>query len=78
MYGDNESTTIGSIRVNGNQITFSITTELNGQISNFVFTGTVEGDQMDLTRRRADSNPVANTPAAKPPQGQTFRLRRLA
>jgi hypothetical protein len=81
MYGDNESTAITSARVEGEQITFAVTTELNGQITNFVFTGKVEGDQMDLSRRRVDSNPavkpVAATAPAKPPQGQTFRLKRL-
>ena len=81
MYGDNESTTITAAKIDGDQITFSVTTELNGQISNFVFTGTVQSDQMDLSRRRMDSNaavnPAAAAQAAKPPQGQTFRLKRL-
>jgi hypothetical protein len=75
MYGDNESTMITSTKVTGDQVTFSVRTELNGQITNFLFTGTVQGDQMDLSRVRVDSGPAANS--AKPPQGQTFHLKRL-
>jgi hypothetical protein len=86
MYGDNESTPITGAKLNGSEITFSVTTELNGQITSFVYTGSVDGDQMDLTRLRVDANSSPKTvaataspatPAAKPPQGQTFRLKRL-
>src|ERR1700722_13364203 len=44
MYGDNESTPIADGKITGNQVTFSVTNELNGQISKFVYTGTISGN----------------------------------
>jgi hypothetical protein len=73
MYGDNESLPIAAVKISGAQISFSVTTELNGQISTFIYTGTVEGDHMDLTRMRVDAgaSPAKSTPSP------VFRLKRL-
>jgi hypothetical protein len=54
MYGDNESTLIGDASISGNQIAFLVTTELNGGITKFRYTGTVTGDEMELVRKRVD------------------------
>jgi hypothetical protein len=53
MYGDNESTAIADARITGNQVTFSVTAELNGSITKFIYTGAIEGDVLALTRQRA-------------------------
>lgn len=54
MYGDNESTLIADASISGNQIAFMVTTELNGGITKFRYTGTVTGDEMELVRKRVD------------------------
>jgi hypothetical protein len=83
MYGDNKSTKIEDARIDGNQITFSVPAELNGQITKSVYSGTINlggpnGDEMHLTRQRAGANPAG---VAKG-KGQNFRqsitLRRVA
>ena len=84
MYGDNESTPIADGKIVGSQVTFTVTTELNGQISTFAYTGTITGDEMEVTRQRINFQPPPGTPAngtanPKPQnQKQTFRLKHLA
>jgi hypothetical protein len=78
MYGDNESTTVSAARISGNQITFSVTTELNGQITTFKYTGTMDGDHMELSRVRAELNYAPPAANAKPATPQTVRLKRLS
>jgi hypothetical protein len=56
MYGDNESTPIADAKIAGNQVTFSVTFELNGSITKFIYTGSINGDLLELTRQRAGSN----------------------
>lgn len=70
MYGDNESTPISTARVTGDQISFSVTTELNGQISTFIYTCKPDGAEMEVSRSRVDAKGDNNKP-------QTFRLKRL-
>ena len=74
MYGDNESTPIADFRISGDTITFSVTSELNGQVTKFIYTGVIEGSEMALSRLRADAKPDAD---GKPPKPQTLRLKRL-
>jgi hypothetical protein len=85
MYGDNESTLISDASISGSQISFMVTTELNGGISKFRYTGTVIGDGMDLMRKRLDLKPdpvakdaTAKEEAAKAAQPQQLRLKRIA
>jgi hypothetical protein len=84
MYGDNESTRIEGVTISGDQITFTVTTELNGAISNFLYTGTIEGGEMELVRKRVGVKPdpaaLDKDAAAKAAQNQNtkLRLKRLA
>jgi hypothetical protein len=93
MYGDNESTPIESVNIVGDQISFMVTTELNGAISKFLYTGTIQGGEMDLLRKRVGVKPDPAVPekpaalekdaadaAAKAVQNQNtkLRLKRLA
>jgi hypothetical protein len=85
MYGDNESTLIGNASISGNQIVFMVTTELNGGITKFLYTGTLAGDEMDLVRKRVDlkveppaKDTAAKEEAAKAAQPQHLRLKRIA
>jgi hypothetical protein len=83
MYGDNESTPIADGKIVGNQVSFTVTTELNGAISKFVYTGTWTGDEIDVTRERVNlkNGPItknAPTNSKGPNQKQTIRLKRVA
>jgi hypothetical protein len=87
MYGDNESTPIEDAGISGNQIRFMVTTELNGAITKFLYTGTVTGDEMDLLRQRVGLKVDAVTKDAaakdataenKAAQKQHLRFKRLA
>ena len=71
MYGDNESTPITDGKVDGSQITFSVGSELNGQVSHFVYTGTIGGSEIVVTRERVPVRPGAA-------QKQSIRLKRVA
>jgi hypothetical protein len=72
MYGDNESTPLGDAKLSGDHITFSVTSELNGQVSKFIYTGTVVSDRIELTRLRSDAKA-----SEKPNPSQPVRLKRL-
>jgi len=72
MYGDNESVPISDGKVSGNEVTFLVTTELNGSITKTVFTGTFENGEIHATRGR-----VGGAKPEKPVPKQTFVLKRL-
>jgi hypothetical protein len=81
MYGDNESIPIEDARIEGNEITFSVTTELNGSITKFIYSGQINGDELTLVRRRGGvrNNVTAGKPAPenKPNAPQTIKLKHL-
>src|ERR1700722_4910289 len=74
MYGDNESTPIAEGKIVGNRVSFTVTNELNGQISTFVYTGTLNGDEIEVTRERVN---LKNGPINPNRQNQkkTIRLK---
>jgi hypothetical protein len=71
MYGDNESTPITDGKVDGDQVTFSVGSELNGSISSFVYVGKIEGGEIIVTREHLPVKP-------KGPPKQVVRLKRVA
>jgi hypothetical protein len=77
MYGENESTPIAGGKIAGSRITFTVTNELNGQVNTFVYTGTMNGDEIEVTRERVN---LKNGPVDpnRQNQKQTVRLRRVA
>ena len=77
MYGDNESTPIADGKIVDNQVTFTVTSELNGQISRFVYTGTMKGDEIEVTRERVNLKNGPINPDRQN-QKQTVRLKRVA
>jgi hypothetical protein len=77
MYGDNESTPIADGKIIGNQITFTVTNELNGQISKFVYTGRMNGDEIEVSRERVNLKNGPINPNRQN-QKQTIRLKRVA
>jgi hypothetical protein len=81
MYGDNESVPLADAKITGDHLTFSVTTELNGQISKFLYSGAIIGDQIELSRLRSEAKApekkVIDKASEKPNPPQTFRLKRL-
>lgn len=75
IYGDNKSSPISEGKVEGDQVTFTVITELNGQITKTVYTGTISGDEMKLIRERVGGN--FNT-KNKGQQRQPLTLKRVA
>jgi hypothetical protein len=73
MYGDNESTHLKDLKIDGDKITFTVTTELNGQVNKFTFTGVVREKEIELRRQRESSSKEKDE---KP--GPTLLLRRIA
>jgi len=73
MYGDNESTPLKDLKVEGDKITFTVTTELNGQVNKFTFSGVIRANEIELTRERESSSKGKDE---KP--GPTLVIRRIA
>ncbi|HKD09327.1 MAG TPA: hypothetical protein VKB79_25710 [Bryobacteraceae bacterium] len=73
MYGDNESNPLKDLKIEGDRITFTVTTELNGQVNKFTFRGIIRGNEIELTRERESSSKEKDE---KP--GPTLVLRRIA
>ena len=73
MYGDNASTPISDAKISGDQISFTVRSELNGQLNKVVYTGTVTGSEIHLKREREGRN-GAPAPAG---QNSPMVLKRL-
>lgn len=83
MYGDNGSTKIEDGKIAGNQITFIVTLELNGQVIKTSYTGSLVlnepgGDEMNLTRQRLGINPAAAAKGKARDFRQNLTLKRVA
>lgn len=52
MYGDNESVAITEGKIEGDRISFVVTTELNGQVSKNLFTGTLANGEIKVLRAK--------------------------
>lgn len=52
VYGNSESSAIHDVKLEGSVLTFVVVTEMNGGQRKFVYNGVVEGNRMQMTRRR--------------------------
>lgn len=77
LFGDEFDLPVEEASVSGDQIKFIVTTTnyYSGAKVRFSFTGTVKGDQMELTRTRIGEPAGENSNRAIQPQ--TFTIRRL-
>lgn len=73
MYGDNDSLPVAEGKVEGEQISFSTSTEMNGGVSRFVYTGTIKGEEMQLTRQRDVPADDPNSEQRRKPQSLTLK-----
>jgi hypothetical protein len=79
MFGDEFDLPIEEASVSGSQVKFTVTTTnyySRSQVK-LVFTGTIKGDEMELTRARAGGAP-AEGPATRQNLKQTFTIKRIA
>ena len=76
MYGDNEDIPLADGKVSGDRIAFAVTNEFGGGRSRFVYTGTVTGDAIELTREREGGRP-GGTGSQRQNFKQTFKLKRM-
>jgi hypothetical protein len=79
MFGDEFDIPIEDISVQGEHISFSVTSVnyYDGRRTKFVYSGTIRNQEMELTRERS-GGPVPGASANKrEPTKQTFTLKRL-
>ena len=78
MFGDEFDLPLEEVSVTGNQVKFLVTTTnyYNRTQVKFVYTGTMKGDEIELTRTRV-GGPPAEGPANRQNVKQTFTIKRL-
>lgn len=80
VYGDKESTPIGDGKVEGDQISFTITVELNGGPRVTRYAGKIVGNELQLERKRiprAGDPPPQNPNQQNQLTPQTLTLKRV-
>jgi hypothetical protein len=76
MYGDNDDLPIIDGKIEGDQISFAVPSDLGGARFHFVFHGTVEGSEMRLTRER-EGRSLGGSERERGNTRQTLILKRL-
>jgi hypothetical protein len=76
LYGENEDAALADGKIAGDQIGFSVTSEFGGGRGKFVYTGTVKGSAIELTRDREGTRP-GSSGAERRNYKQTFTLKRM-
>ena len=78
MFGDEFDLPLEDGSVTGSQVKFTITTTnyYSGSKMKFVYTGTIKGEQIELTRSRA-GGPAAEGSPNRQNANQTFTIKRL-
>ncbi|MDQ6679272.1 MAG: hypothetical protein M3Z09_18470 [Acidobacteriota bacterium] len=79
MFGDEFDVPVQELKLSGDRISFFVTTTnyYDGRRTKFVFSGTVTGPRMELTRERAAGDVDVN-PAKRQDAKQTFTLIKLS
>ncbi len=75
LYGDGEDTRIGDGKVSGDQISFTVASGF-GQ-GKLLYTGTIQGGQMQLTRERPGGGAEKKEAAKDTEKPQSFSLKRM-
>jgi len=73
LYGDGEDIAIADGKLTDDTISFSVTLRFGSNERKFLYSGTVEGAQIHLTRKREESGPAGDQQNAP----QNFTLRRM-
>lgn len=75
LYGDSEDTPISDVKIAGDQISFSVAANFGGG-QKFLYTGTIRGNEIEVSRERETRGPVDEAARKQNPK-QTFRLKRM-
>ena len=77
LFGDEFDLPLSEATVSGDQIRFIITTTnyYSGTKTKFIYSGTIKGSEMELTRERVPS--PLDPPTDRPQTKQTLKLKRL-
>jgi hypothetical protein len=80
MFGDEFDIEVQDLSVEGDHISFSITSinYYDGRRTKFVYTGTIHDQEMQLTRERSGAPPPNANANKREPAKQTFTLKRLS
>jgi hypothetical protein len=80
MFGDEFDIQVQDLSVEGDHISFSVTSisYYDGRRTKFVYTGTIHGQEMQLMRKRSGAPPPTTNVNKAEPANQTFTLKRLS
>ncbi len=81
MFGDEFDLPVGDLKLTGDHIQFTVTNTnyYNGEKVKFTFTGTIRGNQIELTRERVEPVPSPKPDKEKDKNAKnTFTLKRVA
>jgi hypothetical protein len=70
LYAETGDIPISEGKVEGDRIRFSVVIRFSSNATTFIYTGTVNGDEIRMTRER-------DRPGEKPSPAQTFTLKRM-
>jgi hypothetical protein len=77
LFGDEFDLAVTDATLSGDQIRFTVTTVnyYSGGKTKFIYSGTIKGSEMELTRERVPS--PTDPPTDRPQMKQTLKLKRL-
>jgi hypothetical protein len=76
IYGENEDTPLSDGKISGDRISFTVTSEFGSGRGKYVYTGTIQGSSLELTRDR-DGSRSGNSGGERRNYRQTFTLKRM-
>ena len=76
LYGDSEDTPITDVKIVGDHISFSVAANFGPGQNKFLYTGTIKGNQIEISRERETRGPVDEAARKQNPK-QSFSLKRM-
>ncbi|MDQ6700136.1 MAG: hypothetical protein M3Z36_08110 [Acidobacteriota bacterium] len=76
LYGDSEDTAISDVKISGDRISFSVAANFGGGPNKFLYTGTIKGNEIEISRERETRGPVDEAAKKQNPK-QSFTLKRM-
>ncbi len=76
LYGDMDDTPIADGKISGDRISFSVAANFGGGQNKFLYTGTIKGNEIEISRERETRGPVDEAAKKQNPK-QSFSLKRI-